>query len=70
MSYFEDEFKLLEKSQNIVIICDPCLPTAQENMACNATSRELTENSELKGTVESVKQAVINLGSTVPDTAS
>ena len=71
MGYTKDEFKLLEKSRNIVFICDPCLPSAKGNMASNAISRELTENvSELKRTVESVKEAVIELGSTAPDTSA
>ena len=66
MIFIKDEFKLLEKSRNIVFICEPRLQTAKENMVCNAISPELTENSELKGKVESVKEAVIKLESTVP----
>ena len=52
-----DDYKFLQRSKNIIFLCDGCIPAAKSNM-CEKSTSLLEELVELKTSVEEVKAAI------------
>ena len=59
MGYSREEFQFLEKSPNVVFLCNLCLPDAQKNLQSEKPAPEILKDvADLKQTVEAVKTMV------------
>ena len=59
MGYSREEFQFLEKSPNVVFLCNLCLPDAQKNLQSEKPAPEVLKDvADLKQTVEAVKTMV------------
>ena len=55
--YSKDDYKFLERSKNVIFLCDGCIPAVKKNMCEKSTSLS-EELIELKTSVEEVKAAI------------
>ena len=52
-----DDYKFLQRSKNVIFLCDVCIPAAKKNM-CEESTSISEELLELKTSVEEVKAAI------------